>query len=112
MWRSIWAIQAWAWARSFRTVGDVAANGASTQRDASQAPHASTDRDVYWFVGGPLDGRVQTWPAAHPAPTTVRYVHLHDGPKIVSYYDLHEVAGHGGEYRLRVEDPAPRPDSG
>jgi hypothetical protein len=31
----------------------------------------------------------------------VRHTHLHDGPKIVHLYDLHEVAGHGGEYRLR-----------
>jgi hypothetical protein len=58
-------------------------------------------RDVYWFVGGPLDGRVQTRPAAEPVPSCIRYVHLHDGPKIVHYYDLTEVAGHGGEYRLR-----------
>jgi hypothetical protein len=35
----------------------------------------------------------------------VRYVHLHEGPKIVHHYDLHEVAGHGGEYRLRHPDP-------
>jgi hypothetical protein len=59
-------------------------------------------RDVYWFVGGPLDGRVQTRPAAEPVPSCIRYVHLHDGPKIVHYYDLTEVAGHGGEYRLRT----------
>jgi hypothetical protein len=58
-------------------------------------------RDVYWFVGGPLDGRVDTRAASEVAPCTVRYVHLHDGPKIVHHYDLHEVAGHGGEYRFR-----------
>jgi hypothetical protein len=58
-------------------------------------------RDVYWFVGGPLDGRVHTREPSDPAPCTVRYTHLHDGPKIVHHYDLHEVAGHGGEYRLR-----------
>ncbi|NMH95241.1 hypothetical protein HF519_27520 [Pseudonocardia bannensis] len=57
-------------------------------------------RDVYWFVGGPLDGRVQIR-SAGVAPATVCHVHLHDGPKIVHQYDLHEVAGHGGEYRLR-----------
>jgi hypothetical protein len=62
-------------------------------------------RAVYWFVGGPLDGRVDTREASTPAPCTVRYVHLHDGPKIVHHYDLHEVAGHGGEYRLRCVDP-------
>lgn len=60
-------------------------------------------RDVYWFVGGPLDGRVHSRPASEPVPTTVRYVHLHEGPQIVHYYDLHEVAGHGGEYRLRAD---------
>ncbi|MCU1664804.1 MAG: hypothetical protein QOI36_3560 [Pseudonocardiales bacterium] len=58
-------------------------------------------RDVYWFVGGPLDGRVDTRAPSEVAPCTVRYVHLHDGPKIVHHYDLHEVAGHGGEYRFR-----------
>jgi hypothetical protein len=36
-----------------------------------------------------------------PPPPVVRHTHLHDGPKIVHLYDLHEVAGHGGEYRLR-----------
>ena len=58
-------------------------------------------RDVYWFVGGPLDGRVHTRAPDDPAPPVVRHTHLHDGPKIVHLYDLHEVAGHGGEYRLR-----------
>ena len=59
-------------------------------------------RDVYWFVGGPLDGRVHTRAPDDPAPPVVRHTHLHDGPKIVHLYDLHEVAGHGGEYRLRT----------
>ena len=58
-------------------------------------------RDVYWFVGGPLDGRVHTRDQGDPAPAVVRHTHLHDGPKIVHLYDLYEVAGHGGEYRLR-----------
>jgi hypothetical protein len=58
-------------------------------------------RDVYWFVGGPLDGRVHTREPDDPPPPVVRHTHLHDGPKIVHLYDLHEVAGHGGEYRLR-----------
>ncbi|GAA1248639.1 hypothetical protein GCM10009609_10090 [Pseudonocardia aurantiaca] len=71
-------------------------------------------RDVYWFVGGPLDGRVHTREPAEPAPGTVRYIHLHDGPKIVHHYDLHEVAGHGGEYRLRCSEvePSDEPDNG
>ena len=60
-------------------------------------------RDVYWFVGGPLDGRVHTRAPDDPAPPVVRHTHLHDGPKIVHLYDLHEVAGHGGEYRLRKQ---------
>ena len=61
--------------------------------------------DVYWFVGGPLDGRVHTREPRDPAPPVVRHIHLHDGPKIVHLYDLHEVAGHGGEYRLREPGP-------
>ena len=52
-------------------------------------------------VGGPLDGRVHTREPDDPPPPVVRHTHLHDGPKIVHLYDLHEVAGHGGEYRLR-----------
>ena len=48
-----------------------------------------------------LDGRVHTRAPADPAPPVVRHTHLHDGPKIVHLYDLHGVAGHGGEYRLR-----------
>ena len=91
-------------------MGDVAAKRASIERNVREELLASTDRDVYWFVGGPLDGRVQTRPATDPAPATVRYVHLHEGPKIVSYYDLHEVAGHGGEYRLRTNGPGPGRD--
>lgn len=62
-------------------------------------------RHVYWFVGGPLDGRVQIQDATDPAPCVVRHVHLHGGPKVVHLYDLHEVAGHGGEYRLRPGPP-------
>lgn len=57
--------------------------------------------DTYWFVGGPLDGRVRTRPPGEEPPAVVRHVHLHGGPKIVHHYDLHEVAGHGGEYRFR-----------
>jgi hypothetical protein len=68
--------------------------------------------DTYWFVGGPLDGRVHTRPADEEAPPVVRHVHLHDGPKIVTHYDLHEVAGHGGEYRMRDGGPVEEPDDG
>jgi hypothetical protein len=73
---------------------------------ASPADGLLDGRDVYWFVGGPLDGRVHTRAPDDPAPPVVRHTHLHDGPKIVHLYDLHEVAGHGGEYRLRGAEPA------
>jgi hypothetical protein len=66
-------------------------------------PPAAGSPDTYWFVGGPLDGRVRTRPAGQEPPAVVRHVHLHGGPKIVHHYDLHEVAGHGGEYRLRED---------
>ena len=58
-------------------------------------------RDVYWFVGGPLDGRVDTREPSDPAPGTVRYVHLHEGPKIVHHYDLCYAVEYGCEYRVR-----------
>jgi hypothetical protein len=61
-----------------------------------------TQHYVVRYVGGPLDGRVDTLPELPEQPRdTVTHVHLHEGPKIVHHYDLHEVAGHGGEYRLR-----------
>jgi hypothetical protein len=69
--------------------------------DAAALDAGLDGRDVYWFVGGPLDGRVHTRAADDPPPPVVRHTHLHEGPKIVHLYDLHEVAGHGGEYRLR-----------
>ena len=72
-----------------------------TSREAPPESGVELDgRDVYWFVGGPLDGRVHTRAPDDPPPPVVRHTHLHEGPKIVHYYDLHEVAGHGGEYRL------------
>jgi hypothetical protein len=72
----------------------------TAQSAPSSSPHGP---DTYWFVGGPLDGRVRTRPAGQEPPAVVRHVHLHGGPKIVHLYDLHEVAGHGGEYRLRED---------
>ena len=73
-----------------------------TSREAPPESGTELDgRDVYWFVGGPLDGRVHTRAPDDPPPPVVRHTHLHEGPKIVHLYDLHEVAGHGGEYRLR-----------
>jgi hypothetical protein len=71
--------------------------------DAAALEAGLDGRDVYWFVGGPLDGRVHTRDPSDAAPPVVRHTHLHDGPKIVHLYDLHGVAGHGGEYRLRPE---------
>ena len=54
------------------------------------------------YVGGPLDGRVDTLPAApSPLKETVTHVHLHGGPKIVHQYDLHYAVEYGCEYRLR-----------
>ena len=57
------------------------------------------------YVGGPLDGRVDCLPSI-PATLrpTVTHVHLHGGPKIVSYYDLHYAVEYGCEYRLRTAD--------
>lgn len=64
-------------------------------------------RSTYRFTGGPLDGRVQTRAATDPAPPTVRYVRLHEGPKVVHHYDLHADRPGGlapsGEYRCRPE---------
>lgn len=60
---------------------------------------------VVRYVGGPLDGRVDTLGAPPDEPKeTVRHVHLHGGPKIVHHYDLAYSVEYGCEYRLR-EDP-------
>ncbi len=57
---------------------------------------------VLLFVGGPLDGRVEVRAARHGDPLpTVTHVHLHDGPKVVSRYDLHPLPGAAGVYHLR-----------
>jgi hypothetical protein len=76
----------------------------TTDGDQNDAGGLDESHDVYWYVGGPLDGRTEKRPAEEEVPATIRHVHLHDGPKIVHHYDLHEVAGHGGEYRLRDDD--------
>ncbi|QWF79024.1 hypothetical protein [Amycolatopsis sp. CA-230715] len=53
------------------------------------------------FFGGPLDGRVQDLGEAEPVRGTVmRHVHLHDGPKIETHYELGYSAEAGWEYRL------------
>jgi hypothetical protein len=84
-----------------RVMSDQPEEVTSRPLDAASLDAGLDGRDVYWFVGGPLDGRVHTRAPDDPAPPVVRHTHLHDGPKIVHLYDLHEVAGHGGEYRLR-----------
>ncbi|MGO1048661.1 hypothetical protein [Crossiella sp. CA198] len=59
------------------------------------------------FVGGPLDGRWQTFTSASPAAlATVTHVHLHQGPKIVHHYDLRHSEEHGWEYHLRQDADA------
>lgn len=53
------------------------------------------------FFGGPLDGREQPLGEAEPVPGSVmRHVHLHDGPKIETHYQLDYSAETGWEYRL------------
>jgi hypothetical protein len=52
------------------------------------------------FFGGPLDGRVQELGDAEPVRGAVmRHVHLHDGPKIETHYEL-DYTDTGWEYRL------------
>ena len=59
-----------------------------------QTTEAGPDDAVLLFVGGPLDGRVEIRAARHGDPLpTVTHVHLHDGPKVVSRYDLHALPG-------------------
>jgi hypothetical protein len=62
---------------------------------------------VVRYVGGPLDGRVDTLDEQVDEPHgTVTHVHLNDGPKIVHHYDLQYAVEYGCEYRVRpVEAP-------
>lgn len=56
------------------------------------------------YVGGPLDGRVDTLSESPESlKETVTHVHLHGGPKIVHHYDLHYAIEYGCEYRLRTD---------
>ncbi|GGS50349.1 MULTISPECIES: hypothetical protein [Actinokineospora] len=64
-----------------------------------------TDPYLVRYVGGPLDGRVDTLTAPTEPRETVTHVHLHEGPKIVHHYDLSYAVELGCEYRLR-EDSA------
>jgi hypothetical protein len=60
---------------------------------------------VVRYVGGPLDGRVDTLAELPDEPrSTVTHVHLHEGPKIVHHYDLCYAVEYGCEYRVREED--------
>lgn len=53
------------------------------------------------FFGGPLDGRVQQLRSTEPVRGSVmRHVHLHDGPKIETHYELDYRTDSGWEYRL------------
>jgi hypothetical protein len=53
------------------------------------------------FFGGPLDGRVQDFGDTVPVTgTIVRHVHLHDGPKIETLYELSHRPESGWEYRV------------
>ncbi|GAB2752294.1 hypothetical protein GCM10027174_29130 [Salinifilum aidingensis] len=64
-----------------------------------------TDRTVL-FVGGPLDGRRQELRESEASSGRVlRHIHLHDGPKIVTQYELRYTPGDGWEYQFR--GPAP-----
>jgi MtrB/PioB family decaheme-associated outer membrane protein len=80
------------------------ARARATQRDQFLTAAEVAPATILPTVPSHLDGRVDTREPSDPAPCTVRFVHLHDGPKIVHHYDLHEVAGHGGEYRLRASE--------
>lgn len=77
-------------ARSAGTIDEV----------ASRDP--GTELYVVRYVGGPLDGRVDTLSTLPEEPRdTVTHVHLHEGPKIVHHYDLNYAVEYGCEYRLR-----------
>ncbi|MEU3628025.1 hypothetical protein BS329_15160 [Amycolatopsis coloradensis] len=66
------------------------------------------------FFGGPLDGRVQELGDTEPiAGTVLKHVHLHDGPKIETRYELGLAEDDRWEFRLcsaPVPEPAPRPE--
>lgn len=57
------------------------------------------------FVGGPLDGREQSLRETDAvAGRLLRHIHLHDGPKIETHYELHYTAGGGWVYQLLGQD--------
>jgi hypothetical protein len=60
------------------------------------------------FVGGPLDGRVQDLRDSEAvAGRLLRHIHLHDGPKIETHYELHYTPEAGWEYHLCGRGKAP-----
>jgi len=53
------------------------------------------------YFGGPLDGRVQELGETDlVSGAVIRHVHLHDGPKIETHYQLGYRPDAGWEYRL------------
>jgi hypothetical protein len=60
------------------------------------------------FVGGPLDGRVQDLRDSEAvAGRLLRHIHLHDGPKIETHYELHYAPETGWVYHLCGRGKAP-----
>jgi hypothetical protein len=58
------------------------------------------DRSVR-FVGGPLDGRTQDLRDSEAVTgRLLRHIHLHEGPKIETHYELCYTPESGWEYRL------------
>ncbi|WP_199434276.1 hypothetical protein [Qaidamihabitans albus] len=65
------------------------------------------------FFGGPLDGRTQSLDLDPVRGSILRHVHLHDGPKIETYYQLGYTAATGWSYRLcglPLDDETAEPD--
>lgn len=59
------------------------------------------DRTVR-FIGGPLDGREQELHASEAVNGRVlRHIHLHEGPKIVTNYELRYTTSTGWQYQFR-----------
>ncbi|PRX43574.1 hypothetical protein B0I33_11433 [Prauserella shujinwangii] len=63
------------------------------------------------FLGGPLDGRVQPLGGEPVCGSILRHVHLHEGPKIETYYQLGYTDVTGWTYRLYGR-PAPEEIAG
>ncbi|GAA4618790.1 hypothetical protein [Saccharopolyspora hordei] len=58
------------------------------------------------FVGGPLDGRMQDLRDSEAvAGRLLRHIHLHDGPKIETHYELHYTPEAGWVYHLCGQGP-------